>query len=163
MVTLWQHCVHTCDTQRVAKRCSYEIIGKQLNNECLNHQGIDGMAKSQDVHNKPIAGLHVLPFRETGLRDFGLYPLWAFCISLKKSFMKKYLPFVIKYLPDILIQGGIAVMVIYFYKECEIYNANWGRCVGYGPDFEILFGVLLITFGTNIIVRRYFSSRNSGK
>lgn len=37
------------------------------------------MVKSQDVHNKPIMGLHVLPFRETGLRDFGLYPWWAFC------------------------------------------------------------------------------------
>lgn len=31
-------------------------------------------------------GLHVLPFRETGLRDFGLYPWWAFCIkNMKKA------------------------------------------------------------------------------
>ena len=49
-------------------------LTEQLNNECLNRRAIVGIAKSQDLHNKPIMGLHVLPFRETGLGDFGLYP-----------------------------------------------------------------------------------------
>jgi hypothetical protein len=41
--------------------------------------------KSQDVHKKPIMGLHVLPYWETGMRDFGLYPWWALCLC--KTFM----------------------------------------------------------------------------
>lgn len=38
------------------------------------------MAKSRVKHKKPIMGLLYSPYQETGMRAFGLYPWWAFCL-----------------------------------------------------------------------------------
>ncbi len=32
------------------------------------------------MHKKPIIGSHYVPYRETGMRAFGLYLWWAFCV-----------------------------------------------------------------------------------
>src|SRR4051812_22521883 len=41
------------------------------------------MAKvSHVMHKEPIIGSHYVPYRETGMRGFGLYLWWAFCINI---------------------------------------------------------------------------------
>ena len=43
------------------------------------------MAKSRMKHKQPIMGSLHTPYRETGMRDFGLYPWWAFCMENIKN------------------------------------------------------------------------------
>ena len=44
------------------------------------------MAKSRVKNKEPIMGSLNSPYRETGMRDFGLYLWWAFCI--KNNYIK---------------------------------------------------------------------------
>lgn len=50
------------------------------------------MAKSRVKHKEPIMGSLNSPYRETGMRDFGLYPWWAFCYQIfnKTMYGNKY-------------------------------------------------------------------------
>lgn len=62
--------------------------------------------------------------------------------------MKKYLPFVIKYLPDVLIQVGLYFLIL---------NSNLATSIGL--DDEGKFFLLALFLGVNILLRRYFNGR----
>lgn len=40
------------------------------------------------MNKEPIVGSHYLPYLETDMRDFGLYPWWAFCVLSQRFIIK---------------------------------------------------------------------------
>lgn len=75
--------------------------------------------------------------------------------------IKKIKTILIKYYPDILIQIGIIITASRFFKIKETitnnpFDHNGGYSTIYFPDFLTIIGVILITVGLNIFIRKYF-------
>lgn len=76
----------------------------------------------------------------------------------KQISMKKYLPLVIKYLPDALFQVGILFLVANLdtFESCS----DPRHC--YVSEGTVL-GIMAVSLGANLVLRRYFTAHNSGK
>ncbi len=63
---------------------------------------------------------------------------------------------ILKYLPDFLIQLGIFILSYNILPIC--LQRAFGDCIGYG-GYGRIFGVMFITIGLNILLRRYLINK----